>query len=135
MLALDFETTGLDASQHSIVSIGLVPFTLDGIQLSQAKHWVVRPKLPLHQTSVTIHGITHSDIDKAPDLEEILEGAVCQLSERPHSRGALPEHRTTVSGRGLAMAAWGRAFGFRFSIPWPLRPTSTRIAILPGGKN
>ena len=30
-VALDFETTGLDASQHSIVSIGLVPFTLDGI--------------------------------------------------------------------------------------------------------
>ena len=27
-VALDFETTGLDANQHSIVSIGLVPFTL-----------------------------------------------------------------------------------------------------------
>lgn len=82
MLAIDFETTGLDASQHSIVSIGLVPFTLDGIQLSQAKHWVVRPKLPLHQTSVTIHGITHSDIDKAPDLEQILGELFSYLNGR-----------------------------------------------------
>ena len=37
-VALDFETTGLDASQHSIVSIGLVPFTLAGIQLGAARH-------------------------------------------------------------------------------------------------
>lgn len=82
MLAIDFETTGLDASQHSIVSIGLVPFTLDGIQLAEARHWVVRPKLPLHQTSVTIHGITHSDIDKAPDLEEILGELFTYLNGR-----------------------------------------------------
>lgn len=82
LLAMDFETTGLDASQHSIVSIGLVPFTLDGIQLAEARHWIVRPKLPLHQTSITFHGITHSDIDKAPDLEEILEDLFACLNGR-----------------------------------------------------
>lgn len=82
MVAMDFETTGLDANQHAIVSIGLVPFTLDGIPLAQARHWVVRPRLPLHQTSVTIHGITHSDIDKAPDLEEILEELFSYLNGR-----------------------------------------------------
>ena len=60
LVALDFETTGLEADQHSIVSIGLVPFTLTGIQLGQCWHQVVRPRLPLHKTSVTIHGITHS---------------------------------------------------------------------------
>jgi DNA polymerase-3 subunit epsilon len=73
MIAMDFETTGLDPHQHSIVSLGLVPFTLDGIQLKDAKYWVVYPKLPLRQASVEIHGITHSDIDQAPDLEEILD--------------------------------------------------------------
>ncbi len=82
MVAMDFETTGLDANQHSIVSIGLVPFTLDGIQLAKARHWVVRPKLPLHQTSVTFHGITHSDIDKAPDLDEIMEDLFACLNGR-----------------------------------------------------
>ena len=72
MVAMDFETTGLSASEHSIISVGLVPFTLDGIQLSEARHWLVKPKLALHQTSVTIHGITHADLEQAPDLAEIL---------------------------------------------------------------
>lgn len=73
MVALDFETTGLDPDQHSIVSVGLVPFTLNRISLPGARHWVVRPPLPLHQESVTIHGITHSDIEHAPDFGDILE--------------------------------------------------------------
>jgi DNA polymerase-3 subunit epsilon len=82
MVALDFETTGLDAEAHSIVSIGLVPFTLDAIQLGQAKHWVVRPRLPLHQLSVTFHGITHADISEAPDLSDILEEVFASLNGR-----------------------------------------------------
>jgi DNA polymerase-3 subunit epsilon len=82
LVALDFETTGLEAYEHSIVSIGLVPFTLDGIQLGKAWHQVVRPQLPLHQTSITIHGITHSDIDKAPDLAEVLDTLFEHLNGR-----------------------------------------------------
>lgn len=77
-VGLDFETTGLDPKKHSIVSIGLVPFTIDRVQLGGSRHWLVKPELPLHQTSIMIHGITHSDIDKAPDLsgvlDEVLEG-------------------------------------------------------------
>ncbi|WP_372964845.1 3'-5' exonuclease [Marinobacter sp.] len=82
MVALDFETTGLDVSQHSIVSIGLVPFTLDGIQLGKAWHQIVRPKLPLHQKSITIHGITHAEIDDAPDLEDVLDTLFERLTGR-----------------------------------------------------
>lgn len=82
LVAVDFETTGLDPDQHSIVSIGLVPFTLQRIRLADARHWVVRPQLPLHQTSVTIHGITHSDIQNAPDLEEILQELLPALAGR-----------------------------------------------------
>ncbi len=80
MVAMDFETTGLDPNQHSIVSVGLVPFTLDRIQLPQARHWVVRPRLPLDQMS--IHGITHSDIRQAPDLEDILHQLLPALAGR-----------------------------------------------------
>lgn len=82
LVALDFETTGLEADAHSIVSVGLVPFTLDAILLSQAKHWIVRPRLPLHQTSVTFHGITHADISNAPDLSDILEEVFASLNGR-----------------------------------------------------
>lgn len=82
LVAMDFETTGLDADEHAIVSIGLVPFTLNGIPLGQARHWIVRPRLPLHKTSITIHGITHSDIENAPDIEEILEELLGSLAGR-----------------------------------------------------
>jgi DNA polymerase-3 subunit epsilon len=82
MVAVDFETTGLDANQHSIVSIGVVPFDLNRVQLSGARHWLVKPQLPLHQTSVTIHGITHTDIDKAPDLNDVLEDVLVSLGGR-----------------------------------------------------
>ncbi|MFL1483376.1 3'-5' exonuclease [Marinobacter sp. LN3S78] len=82
MAALDFETTGLDPDEHSIVSVGLVPFTLNRIHLSGARHWVVRPPLPLHRESVTIHGITHSDIEHAPDFGEILSELLPALAGR-----------------------------------------------------
>ncbi|XKH02368.1 3'-5' exonuclease [Marinobacter nauticus] len=82
LLALDFETTGLNVEEHSIVSVGLVPFTLDGIQLGKAWHQVVKPQLPLHQTSVTIHGITHSEIEEAPDLSEVLDTLFGYLNGR-----------------------------------------------------
>lgn len=82
LVALDFETTGLDVDKHSIVSIGLVPFTLDGIQLGEAWHQIVRPQLPLLQDTVTIHGITHSEIEHAPDLGEVLDPLFQHLTGR-----------------------------------------------------
>ena len=82
MLALDFETTGLEAEEHSIVSIGLVPFTLGGVQLGQAWHQIVRPQEVMEQTSITIHGITHSEIEHAPDLSEVLDTLFGYLNGR-----------------------------------------------------
>lgn len=90
MVALDFETTGVDPNSHSIVSVGLVPFNLQRIRCNSAAHWVVRPPLPLEQTSITIHGITHTDIHRAPDLDEILEEFLAALAGRVvvvHHRG------------------------------------------------
>lgn len=72
-VALDFETTGLDFENDGIISIGLIPFTLNRIYCNQSKHWLVKPKMPLSGDSVVIHGITHSDLSDAPDLLKILE--------------------------------------------------------------
>lgn len=72
LVALDFETTGLDPRRHGILSIGLVPFSLQRIYCGQARHWLVNPKRPLEEESVTIHGITHSALDDAPDIVEVL---------------------------------------------------------------
>ena len=79
-VALDFETTGLDADQNSIISIGLVPFTLQRIACRQAKHWFVTPEDKLKEDSIIIHGITHSDLKGAPDLLRILEQLLDELA-------------------------------------------------------
>lgn len=79
-VAMDFETTGLDPEKNEIITIGIVPFTLNRIYLNRAKHWTVRPRQKLDEHSVVIHGITHSDIMDAPDLSEIIEEVLNDLA-------------------------------------------------------
>lgn len=82
LVALDLETTGLDASRHGIVSLGLIPFTLERIRLSEARYWVVAPRRPLSDESVTFHHITHSEVANAPDLDSILDELLDCLAGR-----------------------------------------------------
>lgn len=82
LVAMDFETTGLDADEHEIISIGLVPFTLQRIYLRQTQEWFVRPRKSLTHDSVTIHRITHSQIQSAPDFSEVIGPLLEALSGR-----------------------------------------------------
>ena len=72
LLGFDVETTGLDPARDGIVSIGLVPMSLGLIRTSASRHWVIKPRAALGAESVTIHGITDSQLHDAPDLSEIL---------------------------------------------------------------
>lgn len=72
LVALDVETTGLDVRRDEIVSVGVVPMSLDCIRASASRHWVVKPRAELRAESVTLHAITHVRIAEAPDLEDIL---------------------------------------------------------------
>jgi len=71
-VALDLETTGLDPDRDGIVSIGLVPLSIGRIHCSGARYWVVRPRRPLSSESVVIHGITHQDLQAAPDFSTVI---------------------------------------------------------------
>lgn len=89
-VALDLETTGLNAARHGIVSIGLVPFTLARIHYPQSRYWLLRPRRPLSDESIAIHQITHDDLRRAPDLGEILPDFLDELAGRiavVHYRG------------------------------------------------
>tara|TARA_R110001583_G_scaffold49303_4_gene154341 strand:- start:22920 stop:23636 length:717 start_codon:yes stop_codon:yes gene_type:complete len=79
-VALDFETTGLDANKNSIISIGLVHFNLQRIYCRKVKSWYIDPQDILQADSVVIHGITHSDLNKAPNLLHILEQLLDELA-------------------------------------------------------
>lgn len=90
MLSLDFETTGLDPELHGIVSVGCMPMTLARINNSAAKFWVAKPRRPLLETSVVIHGITHSQIETAPDFLDIADQLLEEMAGRVmvvHYRG------------------------------------------------
>lgn len=100
LMALDVETTGLDPVKDGIVSIGLVPMTLDTVRASASRHWIIKPRVPLAEESVTIHGITDSQIASAPDLIDILGEVLesmaghvmvvhCRAIERQFLNGAL----------------------------------------------
>lgn len=80
MVALDIETTGLDSRQHAIVSIGIVPFTLQRIDCSKAWYQLVRPHGQLIDESVTFHRITHTEIWQAPRFIAVLESFLEQLA-------------------------------------------------------
>jgi len=89
-VALDLETTGMNAEHHGIVSIGLVPFTLARIQCPCSRYWVLRPRRPLSENSIAIHRITHAELRHAPDLLEILPELLEALAGRVavvHYRG------------------------------------------------
>ncbi|MEO5342652.1 MAG: 3'-5' exonuclease [Gammaproteobacteria bacterium SHHR-1] len=90
LLAMDFETTGMDPAKDDIVSIGLLPMSLRRIRCAEASHWLIRPRGRLHEDSVVIHRITHSALHRAPDLLEILEPLLEQMQGRigvVHHRG------------------------------------------------
>lgn len=82
LIALDIETTGLNPSDDGIVSIGMMPFTLRRIRPGDGFYRVLKPRWPLRSRSVTIHRITHTQIEQAPDLDAILPDILEQMAGR-----------------------------------------------------
>jgi DNA polymerase-3 subunit epsilon len=80
LVALDVETTGLDPARDGIISIGLVPMTLQRIRASASRHWILKPRVALGAESVTVHGITDSQVRSAPDLLHILDELLQQMA-------------------------------------------------------
>ncbi len=107
-VALDFETTGLDVAKDAIVSVGLVPFTSQSVYCKGAKHWLFKPESPLAENSIVIHGITHSEIQRAPDLSFVLDqllaalaGKLVVVHYRQIERNFLNKALMTRIGEGL----------------------------------
>ena len=108
LLALDVETTGLDPASDGIVSVGLVPMSLDRIRASQGRHWLVKPRVPLADEAVTLHGITHQQLRQAPDLDQVLgellsimEGQIMVVHCRDIERQFLDQGLRRRIGEGI----------------------------------
>jgi DNA polymerase-3 subunit epsilon len=107
-VALDLETTSMDPSRGSIVSIGVVPFDLTRIRVADARYWVVRPRRELSSESILIHHITHDELDEAPrfsaalpELLEILTKRIVVVHYRQIERPFLDQVCRRWMGEGL----------------------------------
>lgn len=81
-LSVDIETSGLCPVQDGIISIGAVPMDLKRIYCKHAAHWFVKPRTMVDGSSMVIHGITHSQIDAAPDLETFMQEMLAAFAGR-----------------------------------------------------
>ena len=106
-VALDLETTGLDAYRDAAVSLAVVPF--QGGEPTAGYETLVNPGRPIPPSATEFHGITDEMVATAPALGEVLgeierlfEGqvivghgvafdlAVLERARRDHGRPPLP---------------------------------------------
>ncbi|MDX1668288.1 MAG: exonuclease domain-containing protein [Limnobacter sp.] len=80
LVSLDLETTGLNAEVDDILSIGLVHMNSQAIRYGTRKQWLLKPVAKLRADSISIHGITHSEVEQAPDLLEVLPEFLDELA-------------------------------------------------------
>jgi DNA polymerase-3 subunit epsilon len=84
LIALDFETTGLDPRRDHIVAAGWVRIRGDRIVMADARELKVQSAAPggVGQ-SATIHGILDSDLEAAASVSVLIEQLLPELAGRP----------------------------------------------------
>lgn len=79
---VDLETTGLDPSEHEIVSFAVVPVEGGRILAGDSLYRVVRPARPPTADSIRVHGIRPADLEHAPPMEAVADELLGALSGR-----------------------------------------------------
>ncbi|EXJ14987.1 exonuclease domain-containing protein [Imhoffiella purpurea] len=72
-LAIDLETTGLDCRRDLILSVGYVTVRGISVDLSTARHRLVRIDRAIPEASAVIHQITDDQSARGQDLAEVVE--------------------------------------------------------------
>ena len=72
ILAVDFETTGLDAVKDKLLSVGCVELNHNQIKLSTRYHQIIQSTGSLKADNVTIHQITDDQKDQGQPLAEVI---------------------------------------------------------------
>lgn len=77
---VDLELTGLDPQRHEIVSFGAVQIVDGRVQLGGAVSGPVRPRGPVDESTIRVHGLRAADLLDAPPAETALEPLVGLLA-------------------------------------------------------
>jgi len=110
-VALDLETTGLDAREDEIISMGWVCLGTGSIDLSTSQHRLVLPSGDIPEHSAIIHKITDDQAAQGEPLAAALSLLLSALAGT-----VLIAHHARVEFTFLD-AACQRIFGGRFLIP------------------
>lgn len=70
LVALDFETTGLDVRRDAVISFGAVPIASSRIELGNAVYREVHPDVPPSAASIAVHHLRPADLLDAPTMAE-----------------------------------------------------------------
>jgi DNA polymerase-3 subunit epsilon len=80
ILAVDFETTGLDAIEDKLLSVGCVELNHNQIMLGSSYHEIIQTEGSLKADNVTIHQITDDQKDQGKPLAEVVEQLLKRLA-------------------------------------------------------
>lgn len=111
IVALDFETSGLDPQHHQILSYGKVHIRQGTIHLSTARHELIRSDNLIPEASAVIHHITDDAVSTARTLEEVLPDLLHDLGGK-----VMLVHYRKIE-QGFLNAACQRLYGSPFIIP------------------
>ncbi|MBL4765033.1 MAG: DNA polymerase III subunit epsilon [Colwellia sp.] len=73
ILAVDFETTGLNAKTDKLLSVGFVSLEQEQIKLNSCYHQIINTKVQLEESNVIIHHITDAQKEQGQPLHLVVE--------------------------------------------------------------
>jgi DNA polymerase-3 subunit epsilon len=73
ILAVDFETTGLNAKTDKLLSVGFVTMNNEQIRLNSSYHQIIKTKAKLQESNVIIHQITDAQKEQGQPLHTVVE--------------------------------------------------------------
>jgi DNA polymerase-3 subunit epsilon len=109
LLALDLETTGLDAARAEILAIGTVPVVAGAVRVGQATSTLVRPHARSAAAGIVAHHLRPCEVADAPPLRAVLPGLLARIADAD----ALLVHHAGLDVRVLRRACAALDW------PWP----------------
>ncbi len=110
-VSLDLETTGLDAAQDAILSVGMVSLISRRIDLSTEQHLLVKPEREISGESGVIHKITDDAAARGDALADVMPRVLARLCGR-----VMLGHHVRIE-RQFLDAACRRLYGTGFLVP------------------
>ncbi|GAA5135047.1 exonuclease domain-containing protein [Thalassotalea piscium] len=80
LLSVDFETTGLDAVNDKLLSVGFVEMTHQQIALNHCYHKIINTEQALTPENVIIHQITDDQKAQGAPLKEVIDDLLYALT-------------------------------------------------------